>query len=154
MSRKGLFSRGFLAIAAIAALAGCASGGGARGTGARDDSAVLDARAVERWNLLIAKDFAKAYEYLSPGIRSTKSKEKYAQELSGTPVKWEKVQFLNKECASADSCKVLVQIDYEVTIPSAGVGKVKVPAPVEEQWVRLKGKWYFVPQEVVKGGLH
>jgi hypothetical protein len=139
---------------AFAALAACATSGGGGGASKRASGGdAVEERAVARWNLLIAGDFDHAYDYLSPGARSAKTRERYAAEHTGQPVRWQTVKFVAKECASEDSCKVLVEIEYEISMSSPGVGKVKVPAPLEEQWVRLKGAWYYVPQEVVQGGL-
>ncbi len=155
MSRKH-WIHGLLALAlVVAGLGGCASNGGSRGDSAKSANAstALESRAVERWNLLIASKFEEAYQFLSPGVRSTKTAQTYAAELAGRPVRWLTVKYHGKDCASENSCAVTVEVDYEVKLVSAGVGKVQVPGYIVENWIRLNGNWYFVPDDVAQGGL-
>ena len=136
-----------LAMALCATLAACATGGGTRaGAGGKDE---LQARALERWNLLIEGKTAEAYDFLSAGVRSTKSREQYASEMANRPVKWEKVKYESKECAKPDACVVKLVLDYSVELPLASVGRVSSPAAVEERWIALDGNWYHVPAEFV-----
>ncbi len=57
-------------VALAVLLGGCGLG--------NNDSAVVDKRALERWNYLIAHQAEKAYDYLSPGTRETQTRESYA----------------------------------------------------------------------------
>lgn len=139
--------RATLASALCLALAACASGGGTpTAAGGKDE---LQARAVERWNLLIAGKTAEAWDYLSAGVRSSKSREQYASEMANRPVKWEKVRYESKECAKPDACVVRLVLDYSVELPLAAVGRVSSPAAIEERWIALDGNWYHVPAEFV-----
>ena len=76
---------------ALLLLAACASNPSGRSSSGSDEHEVLMERAMERWNLLIAKDAAKAWTYLSPGYRSTHPQKTYADEMSQRPVRWAKV---------------------------------------------------------------
>jgi hypothetical protein len=77
------------------ALAAC--GGGASVKAPANDSA-LEKRSVERWNLLIAHKAEKAYDYLSPGTRSTETREKYAADMNNRPVHWQSVTYVDRKC--------------------------------------------------------
>ena len=145
--KTGFLGKPLLAALCLA-LAACASGGGARPAGTGKDDA-LQARAVERWNLLIAGKTAEAWEYLSAGVRSTKPKEQYASEMANRPVKWESVAFESKECAKPDACTVRLVVEYSVELPIANVGRVRSPAVIDERWIAVDGNWYHVPAEFV-----
>lgn len=107
-------------------------------------SKAVEERAIERWNLLIARKAEKAYDFLSPGFRATKKREEYASEMDNAPVQWEKVYPYSQKCDKPDVCVVNLQVDAQVKMP--GVGK-EVPSVgfVTETWIRSRGKWYFLP---------
>jgi hypothetical protein len=131
-------------VAAAAALAACSSTGGSRG----DEGAVVEARALERWNLLIAHQAEKAYDYLSPGFRQTVTREKYAEQKNDVAIRW-KAAHVNGHHCDGDSCTVTVMIDTRVQMP--GLGKA-APAtlPSEERWVKVDRSWYYLPDNRMK----
>lgn len=137
------FLRAGLVIAA-ATLAACSSTGGSR----KDDGAVVEARALERWNFLIAHQAEKAYDYLSPGFRQTITREKYAEQKNDVAIRWKAAHVNGRRC-DGDSCTVTVMIDTQVQMP--GVGK-PAPAtlPVEEHWVKVERSWYYLPDSRMK----
>lgn len=128
-----------LLIAAALLLGACATGGGTRASG---KAAAPEVRAVERWNLLIAKQAEKAYDYLTPGKRATDPRDDYAQRMNNRPVRWDKVTVTGKECETTDSCVVNLQLD--ITVP---IGGSMIPSLsfVSESWIRdADGAWYFL----------
>lgn len=105
---------------------------------------VVETRAVERWDLLIARKAEKAYDYLSPGFRATKKREDYATEMNNRPVHWDKVLPYSQHCDKPDVCVVSLQVDADVKMP--GVRKnVSTVGFVTETWIRTRGKWYMLP---------
>jgi hypothetical protein len=147
----------FALFLAVFALGGCAnaperSATGKGGEEASPEEVPVEGRAVARWEALIAKRGMEAYDYLSPGVRSTKTREAYAAEMGSRPVKWLSVAFDHKEC-DGDRCTVWVNIEYEVKMPGYQFGTVKSNAGLEERWIRLEGAWYHVPNEYLEGGL-
>lgn len=128
----------FAAFAAL--LAGCAAGA------AKDDSARVEQRAVERWNFLIAHQAEKAYDYLTPGYRATRTREQYAAEMNNRPVHWQAVKFTDRHC-EADACDVHVEVTYKVAVPGNTARDVVVPGPITERWIKTEGKWYYLPKE-------
>ena len=116
-----------------------------------EDASAIKEKAVQRWHFLIDHQAEKAYDYLSPGFRETKDRETYAKEMNARPVRWSKVSFSSQEC-EADACKVHLSVDYSLTL-GGPVGTVKSIAPVEETWIRVNGRWYYLPNPVhVKPG--
>ena len=141
-------SRALPLVAALTAmlLGACASTGGGKSTAS---TARPEVRAVERWNLLIAGKAAEAWEYLSPGARSTKSRDAYEAEMTQRPVRWEKVEsFETPVCASPDACTVKILVTYSMDVPLPTVGRISSPAVLEEKWIALDGVWYHVPAQL------
>ena len=140
MKSKQVYFASFVA-ACVALASGCMNGPGTK----NDDPSVLRARSVERWDLLIAHKADKAWDYLSPGYRQTKSRADYAEEMNNRPLRWDKVAYTSQEC-DGDVCKVHLNVDYKIDMGGLA-GKVKSIAPVTETWIRVKGGWYFLPEQ-------
>lgn len=103
----------------------------------------VDRRAVERWNYLIARQAEKAYDYLSPGYRETKTRESYADAMNNRPVKWMEAKFKRKTC-DGDSCQVIVEVKYSVAV--GGAPAMESNSDQSETWIRVDGDWYFLPK--------
>jgi|APFre7841882724_1041349.scaffolds.fasta_scaffold09116_2 hypothetical protein len=125
------------------ALAACASGGGTPGATPEE---LVKKRSAERWQFLIDRKPEQAWDYLSAGVRSTQSREAYAQEMKLRPVHWLTVEPLDAECVKA-RCDLRTRLEYEITIPGTGSGPTRAPAYVYERWIEVDGAWYFVPKE-------
>ena len=106
---------------------------------------VVEKRSQERWGYLINRQAEKAYDYLSPGYRATKTREAYASEMNNRPVHWTKVYPYGESCEKPDVCILTLQIDANTAMP--GVGKnVPVTGFVGETWIKTGGKWYYLPE--------
>jgi hypothetical protein len=110
-----------------------------------DPNTSLPLRSAMRWNLIIEGKPEQAYDYLSPGYRSTREREDYATRIRNRPVKWTKVAYADHDCASTDACSVKINIDYKINMPQ--VGEVESTDVLIEQWVKSDGQWYFLPDE-------
>jgi hypothetical protein len=129
-------------LAAAAALAACAA------PVKKDDGAAVEARALERWNLLIAHKAEKAYDYLTPGFRQTVTREKYASDKNDVAVRWQAATAGGHRC-EGDTCTVTVMVDSLVKMP--GIGKPQnAKFPSEERWIRIDGTWYYLPDSRIK----
>ncbi|GAA0714274.1 hypothetical protein [Dokdonella soli] len=105
----------------------------------------VDQRSVERWKFLIAHQAEKAYDYLTPGVRTTRTREDYASAMNNRPVQWKAVKFNRKEC-DTDRCTVHVDVTYSLVMP--GVGKaIEATRTQDENWILVKGEWYFLPSD-------
>lgn len=139
MKNKQVYLLQFGALLALLTLASCM-------TAVKDqDSSVIRTRAVERWDLLIARKAEKAWDYLSPGYRETKPRDTYAQEMNARGIGWSKVRFGSQEC-EADVCKVRLSVDYTVNL-GGPAGKVGSMGLVVEIWVKARGQWYYLPDQ-------
>lgn len=147
-----------LAPALALLLAACAGGGGTKTAGPAPDAPKaaaatgdVEARATQRWALLVGAKYAEAYDYLSPGYRATTPREQYATSLTGRPVKWLGATVTGKDCPAGEAyCDVGVNVEYEVQSTLPGVGAIKSVGPVQERWIEIDGSWYFVPKEVTR----
>lgn len=118
---------------------------------ARTAEEIVRERAAARWELLVKRDFAAAYDYLSAGTRSVKTREAYAAEMAPRPVKWTGAEVTGVDCPAGEAfCSVNVVITFEVKSPVRGVGTVSSRSGVEERWVVSRGEWGYVPQEIVR----
>jgi len=147
----------FLLIALVAA--GCASQAPRTEIAADDDTApsakdkeTIEQRAIQRWEFLINHQAEKAYDFLSPGFRATKSREAYAAEMNNRPVHWSKVLPYSQKCEKPTVCVVNLQIDSNVNMPGVK-GAVPSVGFVTETWIKTRGKWYILPNMPgTKGG--
>ena len=140
MKSKNVYFFQSCALLAFFALAGCMAA-------VKDqDSSVISTRAVERWDFLISRQAEKAYDYLTPGFRETKTRAEYAQEMNGRGIRWTKAQFASQQC-DGDVCHVHLSVDYNVTL-AGPTGKTRTIGMVVETWVKAKGQWYFLPEQL------
>lgn len=125
-----------LALAALI-LSACAT------TSKPPEEAVKE-RAQERLDLLIAQDYAAAYEYLSPGYRSGVTLNDYQRRMLRQRTQWTRATVGESDC-SEDACKVRISIEYTIYGAVPGVSRFDSRAASTEDWVRSGGQWYFVP---------
>jgi hypothetical protein len=150
-TEKVYFAR-FLSFAAFVALAGCTAGPTKPGAPAKDESAdVIQQKAVDRWNFLIAHQADKAYDYLSPGYRATKTREVYAKEMNDRPIRWTKATYNSQQC-EGDTCKVSLIVNYSVKM-SGMPRSTDAFSPLVETWIKTGGHWYYLPDALSSGKL-
>ncbi len=126
---------------ALLALAGCMPG-----VKKGEDASVIKDRAVQRWDFLIAHQAEKAYDFLTPGYRSTKTREAYAKEMNSRGIRWSEVHYTSQTC-EADVCKVHLTVDYAVNLGGMS-GNVKSQGFVVETWIKADGHWYYLPNQL------
>jgi len=112
-----------------------------------DDETVLQ-RSQARMDLLISKEFEKAYQYMSPGYRARKSLNQFRLENAGVTT-WVEAVSRSAECIE-DRCKVFTDLTYQTR---AGTGlrpselgrqqRRTLTRTFEERWVRIDGTWWF-----------
>lgn len=142
MSNPKLAALSF-ALVAVAMFSGCQT---TTIRGGSSDSDVVKQRAEQRWTYLIEKKAEKAYPYLSPGYRKTKTLEQYVGEKSSVALRWKRATTTNAECEE-DVCTVFISLDYEVTLPNTGGKPIDTFAPLREKWVKAGKQWYFLPDK-------
>ena len=106
----------------------------------------IEKRAMERWNLVLGGDLDGAYQYLSPGYRSSVTSTQYQRSVLLSRVSWKGARFIESECIET-SCKVKISIDYALYGTLPGVSSFESTQAIDESWVLSEGKWYFVPSK-------
>lgn len=107
---------------------------------------VIEERAMARWETLLSGDLAAAWEYLSPGYRSSVSSERYQQSVVIKRVKWTGARYIESDCIET-TCKVKISIDYTLHGAIPGVQSFTGTQAIEESWLLVDGKWYLVPKQ-------
>jgi len=107
---------------------------------------VIEERAMARWNALLSDDLAGAYEYLSPGYRSSVSSLQYQRALLLKRVRWNDAQYIESDCIET-TCKVKISLSYTVFGAVPGLKSFDGTQRIEESWLLVAGKWYLVPKE-------
>lgn len=140
-------TRTLLILILTAVVAGCA------GSTPKPAAGSPIERAQARWDLLIAGKASEAYDYLTPGYRSTTSREQYVASQAQRPIRRKQARVSGAECPEgALHCDVAVELDVE--IPQGVVpGRVKMDATnrLTERWLLLDGAWYLAPKEIAQG---
>jgi hypothetical protein len=111
---------------------------------------IVTERAEARWKAIIGKDFAAAYEYMSPATRATVTPAGFKAIASRIAYREAKV---TEATCDAGNCRVKLMITYDARAPapSAIQGKNTVTmsgihTPLEENWVIDRGQlWYVWP---------
>ena len=110
-------------------------------------------RAVERWDLLSSHQPIKAYEYLSPGYRSTHTLDQYVAFVATASVRWKSAKVDSVKCEE-EVCKVKLTVTS--IIPGSALKRpedYEFPGPVEEKWISSEGQWYLLPDSGIKPGI-
>lgn len=141
-SRPPSAARRLLAAATLvvlAATAGCASIGDAR----LEQEA--RARAEQRWQHLIRRDFDAAYAMNSPGWRGLNPLPEWRASF-GTTLQWLSAEATHAKCDGSplERCTVFVRVRSQIT----GMPFKDVPrdGEVSEDWIRQDGQWWHVPR--------
>jgi hypothetical protein len=114
--------------------------------GADSAEKIVEQRAKQRWELLIARDYLSAYTYLTPGYRMTTPADVYSVDLRTSPVKWESAEFDAVSCSMAEKCQADFIVVSKVMGMLQGVDVAEVKSKVTEDWLFLDGEWYYSPQ--------
>jgi hypothetical protein len=127
-------------MVALATAVGCAT----VGTGIAPDAspeAMRDAvreRSEARWQVLLKRDYAAAYEFFSPGSRQQLSLSAFEAKMKGVDFRGVKVEAV--EC-EGETCKVRISITYDHRLMKG------VVTPAGETWIIEKGQAWYVWQQ-------
>lgn len=110
-----------------------------------DPKAPLERRATDRWKLLIAKDAARAYTYLTPGYRQQQSAAEYVAWVNTRQVSWVSAQYQDHHCESPQSCAVGLQLTVSTKLRGVA-GEQQATTYISERWLQVDGVWYYFPK--------
>lgn len=122
----------------------------ATGCSSKDPAELVRQRAVERWDLLAGKHAVKAYDYLSPGYRSTHTLEQYVAFVATARISWKSAKVDSVQCETDVCTAKLVVV---AIVPGAVMQRpsdMEYPSPIVEKWVRSEGQWYFLPESKIE----
>ena len=106
----------------------------------------IENRAMGRWDALLSEDVEAAYEYLSPGYRSSVSLTQYQRSLLLSKVKWTAAKYIGSDCEET-VCNVKILLDFTVYGALPGVKSFESKQTIEESWVLVNSSWYLVPKK-------
>ena len=106
----------------------------------------IEDRVTARWNALLSDDLAGAYEYLSPGYRSSVSSTQYQRAVLLQRVRWTNAEYRSSQCDET-VCNVNVLVGFTIYGALPGVKSFSNASNVSESWVLADGQWYFVPDD-------
>ena len=129
-----------LALLSLGLLAACDQGDGSAMPAGVED------RAQARWDALGEGDWKAAYQYLSPGYRSSVSEDTYRLRLLNQRVRWTGGEVTSSDCGET-ACTVNVAVTYEIARPFDGVNEMSSTRRTQESWVRSDGHWWYLPGE-------
>ncbi len=126
-----------VAVCSLVLLSACA-------TTATSPASVED-RAKERWAALLSDDLSGAYEYLSPGYRSSVTSVQYQRAMLLKRVNWTNAEIRSSECEET-VCNVRVIVGFSIYGGLPGVRSFTSVDEIIESWVLVDGIWYLVPE--------
>ena len=100
------------------------------------DEQVVQAKAQERLEALLAQDFEKAYGYASPAYRQSISLNRHKTKVLGAAM-WTKGEVLSVIC-EPEYCDVITKIHYRS--PHAAV---ELPTELKNRWIKIDKKWWI-----------
>lgn len=105
----------------------------------------VSARALARWDALVAGDYKKAHAFISPGMRSLLPLDYYRAYLEASALHWKAAEVESVECA-AQRCEAAIRrTDVYVGSITALVGQ-ETSSKLQESWIQSEGEWWFVPR--------
>ncbi len=106
----------------------------------------VEKRVTARWQALLSDDLTAAYDFLSPGYRSSVSLKHYQRTVLLKKVHWRDAKYIESDCAET-SCKVKISLDYTMYGGVPGVQSFEGTQTITESWVLIDGVWYLVPKQ-------
>lgn len=131
-TRRVLLS--LLVTCAGAALTACAT------LGNQSAEELVSQRANQRWQYLVAGDFAKAYAFSTSGYRAVVTEQGFRGRV-GSAVTWVGAETINVTCSDEIRCVARVRLDYK-PILRGRVGD-KYSTHLDETWLREDGQWWI-----------
>lgn len=138
MSLRSLFQTPVLGavLAASTLLAGCATAPGV-GTSAKAED-IVQQRANQRWKHLLADEYGKAYDYLTPAFRAVNSQDSYRGRF-GTGAKWVGAEVQSVSCPAEDRCEAVIKL--QTLVVARGFSGPITTTP-SETWLKEDGQWW------------
>jgi hypothetical protein len=96
-------------------------------------------QANERWNALVATDFSRAYEFSTPGFKSTVPLDAYKARF-GRAVVWVSGEVVDVSCPEAAKCIANVRVEYKPSVGEKTYGDTTY-THINETWLLVDSRW-------------
>jgi len=126
-----LWLRG-LVVGASIMLASCAG----TGLSGKTPEQLVEQRAQQRLDALMARDIDKVMTYTTPSYRARANPVRYASRYAGV-INWTEARVGSVDCEE-DRCSVKVMVTYQMNRP-----KMINTRPLDEIWIKVDGAWYI-----------
>jgi len=103
------------------------------------DSLLRD-RVAKRWDALVERDFAQAYQFETPALRATKTVDEYTKGF-GPLVRWHGATVDRIHYRAPETADVTVRLDYSFPDPGGGAD-VRTTGYLTEQWSFREDTWW------------
>jgi hypothetical protein len=129
-------------VVLVGFLEGCAAVGGLSADASPEvKKDAVAARAKARWERLIDRDVAAAYDYMSPASRATTPLDLYkAKHKLGM---YRSVKVDDVDC-EADTCTVKLTLTYDYKSVKGAAKPLTITTPLTEKWIISQGQAWFV----------
>lgn len=100
---------------------------------------IVSERSRQRVDALMGRDYETAYEFATPGYRSTEGIIKYTSRWAGAGM-WRAASITSVNCEPPDTidrCKVWLEVNYQAP------GFEPVTTAIDEDWLLIDGEWYL-----------
>lgn len=103
-------------------------------------------RAQQRWDLIMGDDLDAAYAYFAPGYRSGMPLKSWQRKMLTRRVVVNDAEVSGSEC-DGETCEVSVAAKYTAHGALPGVSKYDNRTAITEDWVRVDGQWFYLPDD-------
>lgn len=103
----------------------------------------LKKRVAARWEALIRRDFAAAYEFNSPAYRKAFSLNDFKMKFGDGKVAWKRVDVLAVEPNGDDAATVGINIHITYANPHSQK-PIDMATHHQEPWVYTDGQWWYL----------
>lgn len=101
----------------------------------------LATRVEARWQAMIDKDFAKAYQFTLPSYRETNSLDQFKGRF-GEAVTWRTAKVVSLQYSGTETVRLSIELEVEY-VPSWGGDKQTALTQVDETWLSREGSWWL-----------
>lgn len=136
------FRSALLVLLALSLFACAGTGGGTAGSGG--SGGVVVERAIDRWDKLLEPNYDAAYDYYSPGYRSSTSRGDFELSIRLRKVQFTDAEYQEHECTE-NACTLKFKTFYTIASPVPGIDTFKGNTITEEKWIKTDGQWWFLP---------
>jgi hypothetical protein len=128
-------------------MAVCAPDQEVREAATADENAVrraaVEKRVAAKWDALIRRDFAAAYEFTSPAYRKASSLDAFKHNFGSGKVVWRRVEVVSVKFEGDNAATVGIKIHILYYGPQS-LQPVDMATHDQESWVYENGQWWYV----------